>query len=170
MSNNLERKKVVVGEIKDKFEKATSAVVVNYRGLSVEDANQLRRNFREAGADYKIYKNNLVKLAIQGTEFETLNGDLTGPNAIAFGFEDPVVPAKIIKDFAANNPNLELKAGVIEGSYYNIDQIKEIAEIPSKEVLIAKLLGSFKAPISNLAYLLQAIVDKKDSGAEAAAE
>lgn len=170
MSNNLERKKVVVGEIKDKFEKATSAVVVNYRGLSVEDANQLRKNFREAGADYKIYKNNLVKLAIQGTEFETLNADLTGPNAIAFGFEDPVVPAKIIKDFAANNPNLELKAGVIEGSYYNIDQIKEIAEIPSKEVLIAKLLGSFKAPISNLAYLLQAIVDKKDSGAEVAAE
>ena len=170
MSNNLERKKVVVGEIKDKFEKATSAVVVNYRGLSVEDANQLRRNFREAGADYKIYKNNLVKLAIQGTEFDTLNGDLTGPNAIAFGFEDPVVPAKIIKDFAASNPNLELKAGVIEGSYYNIDQIKEIAEIPSREVLIAKLLGSFKAPISNLAYLLQAIVDKNDSGAEAAAE
>ena len=115
MSNNLERKKVVVGEIKDKFEKAKSAVVVNYRGLSVEDANQLRKNFREAGADYKIYKNNLVKLAIQGTEFETLSADLTGPNAIAFGFEDPVVPAKIVKDFAASNPNLELKSGVIEG-------------------------------------------------------
>lgn len=170
MSNNLERKKVVVGEIKDKFEKAKSAVVVNYRGLSVEDANQLRKNFREAGVEYKIYKNNLVKLAIQGTDFETLNADLTGPNAIAFGFEDPVVPAKIIKDFAASNPNLELKAGVIEGSYYDLDQIKEIADIPSRDVLIGKLLGSFQAPISNLAYLLQAIADKNTAGEEAVAE
>ncbi|MGB3367739.1 MAG: 50S ribosomal protein L10 [Acidaminobacteraceae bacterium] len=170
MSNNLERKKVVVGEIKDKFEKAKSAVVVNYRGLSVEDANQLRKNFREAGVDYKIYKNNLVKLAIQGTEFETLSADLTGPNAIAFGFEDPVVPAKIVKDFAASNPNLELKAGVIEGEYYDLDKIKQIADIPSRDVLIGKLLGSFKAPISNLAYLLQAIADKNEAGVEVVAE
>lgn len=163
MSNNLERKKVVVEEIKERFDRAKSAVVVDYRGLSVEDANTLRKNFREAGVEYKIYKNNLIKLAIQGTEFETLNADLTGPNAIAFGFEDPVVPAKIVKDFAANNPNLELKAGVIEGTYYNLDQIKVIADIPSREVLIGKLLGSFKAPISNFAYLLQAISDSKEA-------
>lgn len=163
MSKNLERKKVVVDEIKERFDRAKSAVVVNYRGLSVEDANQLRKQFREAGVEYKIYKNNLIKLAIQGTEFETLNADLTGPNAIAFGFEDPVVPAKIIKDFAASNPKLELKAGVIEGTYYNLDEIKKIADIPSREVLLAKLLGSFKAPISNFAYLLQAIVDKQEA-------
>lgn len=163
MSNNLERKKVVVEEIKDKFGRAKSAVVVDYRGLSVEDANQLRKNFREAGVEYKIYKNNLIKLAIQGTEFETLGADLTGPNAIAFGFEDPVVPAKIVKDFAKTNPNLELKAGVIEGTYYDLEKIKEIADIPSRDVLLAKLLGSFKAPISNFAYLLQAISDSKEA-------
>lgn len=163
MSNNLDRKKLIVDEIKDKFDKAQSAVVVDYRGLTVEEANELRKNFRAAGVDYKIYKNNLTKLAIKGTKFESLEADLTGPNAIAFGFEDPVVPAKIVKDFAATHKNLELKSGVIEGEHYDIDGIKAIADIPSREVLIAKLLGSFKAPVSNVAYLLQAIIDKKSA-------
>ncbi|SCZ82075.1 50S ribosomal protein L10 [Acidaminobacter hydrogenoformans] len=162
MSNNFDKKKLIVQEIKEKFEQAKSVVVVDYRGLKVEEATELRKIFREAGVDYKIYKNNLVKLALEGTDFETITKDLTGPNAIAFGFGDPVVPAKILKDFAKDHKNLELKSGVIESTYYDVDGIKAIADIPSREVLIAKFLGSVKSPISNFAYLLQNIIDKQE--------
>jgi len=163
MSKNLELKKQVVAEIKEKFEKAQSVVVVDYRGLKVEEADALRKAFREAGVDYKIYKNNLTKLAIEGTAFEAISKDLTGPNAIAFGYGDPVTPAKIVKDFAKDHKNLEFKSGVIENKYCDLEAIKEIADIPSREVLIAKFLGSIKSPVSNLAYLLQAIIDKNEA-------
>lgn len=162
MSNNFDKKKVIVEEIKEKFEQAKSVVIVDYRGLKVEEATELRKIFREAGVDYKIYKNNLVKLALEGTAFETLAKDLTGPNAIAFGYGDPVVPAKILKDFSKDHKNLELKSGVIESAYYDLDGIKAIADIPSREVLIAKFLGSIKSPVSNFAYLLQNIIDKQE--------
>lgn len=170
MSKNLERKKVVVEEIKDKFSRAKSAVVVDYRGLSVEEANELRKSFREAGVEYKVYKNNLTKLAIKDTPYEELSQELTGPNAIAFGYEDPVVPAKIIKDFAKDHKNLELKCGVVEGEYCNLEAITEIADIPSREVLLSRLLGSFKAPMSNFAYMLSNLIEKREGGEEAAAE
>lgn len=163
MSNNLEIKKQVVEEIKSKFEKAQGVVVVDYRGLKVEEVNELRKNFRTAGIDYKIYKNNLVKLAIKDTAFESLSADLTGPNAIAFSYSDPVIPAKIVQDFAKTHKNLEFRSGVVEGKYCDLDTIKAIAEIPSREVLIAKLLGSFKAPISNFAYMLSAVAEKKEA-------
>lgn len=162
MSKNIEIKKQVVAEIKEKFEKAQSVVVVDYRGLKVEEANELRKNFREAGVDYKIYKNNLVQLAIEGTEYEVLGKDLTGPNAIAFGYEDAVTPAKIVKEFAKTHKALELKSGVVEKNYCDLAAITEIADIPSREALIGKFLGSIKSPVSNLAYLLQAIVDKNN--------
>ncbi|WZL72643.1 50S ribosomal protein L10 [Clostridiaceae bacterium 35-E11] len=167
MSNNLEVKKQVVEEIKEKFNKAQSAVIVDYRGISVEEATELRKKMREAGVEYKVYKNTLTRLAAKETGFEALLGDLTGPNAIAFGYEDPVTPAKILNDFAKDHKALELKAGLVEGQYCDIQKIKEIAEIPSREVLLAKFLGSIKSPISNLAYLLQAIADKNEGGAEA---
>lgn len=163
MSKNLELKKQVVAEIKEKFEKAQSVVVVDYRGLKVEEADALRKAFREAGVDYKIYKNNLTKLAIEGTAFEVIGQDLTGPNAIAFGYGDPVVPAKIVKDFAKDHKNLEFKSGVIENKYCDLEAIKEIADIPSRDVLIAKFLGSIKSPVSNFAYLLQAVIDKNEA-------
>ncbi len=169
MSKNFENKKVVVQEIKEKFEKAQSAVVVNYAGLNVDEATALRKNCREAGVEYKVYKNNLVKLAIKDTVFEGLTEDLTGPNAIAFGFEDPVTPAKVVKDFKKEFKKLEFKAGVIDGTYCNEEEIVAVADIPSKEVLIAKLLGSFQAPVSNFAYLLQAIIDKNEGGETAPA-
>ncbi|QXM07301.1 50S ribosomal protein L10 [Crassaminicella indica] len=165
MSSNLEIKKQIVEEIKGKFSKAQSAVVVDYRGLTVEEATELRKKMREAGVEYKVYKNTLMRLAVKDTDFESLTANLTGPNAVAFGYEDPVTPAKILNDFAKDHKALELKAGVVEGQYYDVDTIKEIAEIPSREVLLAKLLGSIKSPLSNLAYLLQAIADK--NGAEA---
>ncbi|GKT34903.1 Ribosomal protein L10P like protein, partial [Aduncisulcus paluster] len=114
MSSNLDRKKAIVEEIKSKFEASQSAVVVDYRGLTVEQVTELRNKFREANVEYKVYKNNLVKIAIKDTAYEGLSADLTGPNAIAFGIEDAVAPAKIVKDFAATNDKLELKSGVVE--------------------------------------------------------
>jgi large subunit ribosomal protein L10 len=167
MSANLESKKVVVEEIKEKFSAAQSAVLVDYRGLTVEEVEQLRTNFRNAGVDYKIYKNNLVKIAIKGTEFEALAENLTGPNGIAFGMEDPVAPAKIIKDFAKDHDKLELKAGVVEGQYCNLEEITAIAEIPSKEVLVGRLLGSIKAPLNNFVYFLSNLSEEKGKEVEA---
>ena len=168
MSKNLEIKKAVVEEIKEKFESAKSAVLVDYRGLTVEEVTELRSQFRAAGVEYKIYKNNLVKLAIKDTQFEPLSQDLTGPNAIAFGIEDAVVPAKIVKEFAKTHKNLELKSGVVDGDYCNLEQITEIADLPSKEVLIGRFLGSVKAPISNFAYFLSNLIKEQEgNGAEA---
>ncbi len=168
MSSNLDRKKSVVEEIKAKFEGSQSAVVVDYRGLTVEEVTELRNKFREANVEYKVYKNNLVKIAIKGTDFEGLSADLTGPNAIAFGIEDAVAPAKIVKDFAATNDKLELKSGVVEKVYYDNAKIMEIANLPSKEELIGRFMGSIKAPVSNFAYFLTNLVEKKEEeGVEA---
>jgi len=167
MSNSIELKKQVVEEIKEKFSKAQSAVIVDYRGLKVEEVTELRRKMREAGVDYKVYKNTLTRRAAEETGFEALLGDLVGPNGIAFGYDDPVVPAKVLDEFAKTHKKLELKAGLVEGQYCDVDQIKEIAQIPGREVLIAKFLGSIKSPLSNFAYLLQAVIDKNESGAEA---
>lgn len=168
MSKNFENKKLVVKEIKEKFEKAQAAVLVDYRGLNVEEVTELRKQFREAGAEYKIYKNNLVKIAIEGTDFEALKADLTGPNAIAFGYEDPVVPAKLVKEFSKKHKLLELKSAVVEGQYCDFDRLNSIADIPSREVLIAKFMGSIKSPVSSFVYMAKAIADKKsEENAEA---
>lgn len=165
MSNNLDAKKVAVEEIKVRFESSKSAVLVDYRGLTVEEVTELRSKFRQAGVEYKVYKNNLVKIAIKDTPFEALSQDLTGPNAIAFGIEDAVIPAKIIKDFAKGHKNLELKAGVVEGAYCNLEQIIQIADLPAKEVLIGRFLGSVKAPVSNFAYFLSNLIKEKEAQA-----
>ena len=162
MSKNRQRKEVQVEEIREKFQKASSAVVVDYRGLNVAEVTELRKQFRAQNVEYKVYKNRLVKLAIEGTEFQSLEPELTGPNAIAFGFEDSEAPAKIAKDFAKKSQNLELKAGVIDGTFYDVDGIQLIADIPSREVLLAKFLGSIQSPISKFAYLLKAIADQKE--------
>lgn len=166
MSQNFENKKVKVEEIREKFSNAKSAVLVDYRGLTVDQVTDLRTKFREAGVEYKVYKNNLMKLAIKDSTFEGLTADLVGPSAVAFGYEDPVTPAKIIKDFAKENEKLELKAGVVEGEYYDTAKIIEIADIPSREVLLSRLVGSFQAPISNFAYLVKNIVDKRVENGE----
>jgi large subunit ribosomal protein L10 len=163
MSKNLELKKQVVEEIKEKFEKAQSAILVDYRGLNVFQVTNLRKTFREAGVEYKVYKNNLVKLAIKDTPYEALANDLEGPNGIAFGVADPIIPVKIISDFAKTNPKLELKSGVVVGRYYDSSKISEIANIPSKEVLIARFLGSIKSPVSNFVYFLSNLAEKKEA-------
>ncbi len=159
---SLESKKATVELIKENFDGAKSAVLVDYRGLTADEATELRAKFREAGVVFKVYKNNLVKIAIKETEFESLTNELVGPNAIAFGVEDAVTPAKVAKEFAKSHPNLELRCGVVEGEFYNLDKMLEIAELPSREELIGRFLGSIKAPVSNFAYLLANIIEEKE--------
>lgn len=158
-------KKGVVAEIAEKLQKSASCVVVDYKGLKVEELTELRNKFREAGIDYKVYKNTLVRRAAAEVgnmaQFDDVN--LVGTNAIAFGYEDPVAPAKIVNDFAKTHPKLELKMGFVEGEFYDAENIKKLAEIPSREELIAKLLGSLKAPVSNFVYLVDAIAKKQEA-------
>ena len=158
-------KKGVVAEIAEKLQKSASCVVVDYKGLKVEELTELRNKFREAGIDYKVYKNTLVRRAAAEVgnmaQFDDVN--LVGTNAIAFGYEDPVAPAKIVNDFAKTHPKIELKMGFVEGEFYDAENIKKLAEIPSREELIAKLLGSLKAPVSNFVYLVDAIAKKQEA-------
>ncbi len=161
MSKNRDLKVAKVQEIKEKFNSAKSVILVDYHGLSVEDATNLRNRFRAEGVEYKVYKNRLVKLAIEGTEFEGLKDELVGPNALAFGIEDAVTPASIVKDFSKKKPALELKSGVVEGVFYDRENMMKIADIPSRDVLIAKFMGSISSPISKFAYLVKAIADEK---------
>lgn len=165
MSVQKERKEVVVAEIREKLERAKSVVLVNYSGINVEQATKLRKSFREAGLDYKVYKNKLVELAAKGTPYEALANDLNGPNAFAISYTDAVAPAKMVKDYVKEFKKMELRSGVVEGVYYTADQVAELANLPSKEVLISRFLGSIKSPVSNLAYLLQGIIDKKEATA-----
>ena len=163
MNNNRTIKEAKVVEIKEKLEKAQAIILADYQGLTVEEDTQLRKNLREAGVEYKVYKNTLVKIAAKELNIEGIDAYLEGPVAIAFGYEDVTAPARILYDFSKDHKKLELKAGVVEGQFYDKASIEQLASIPSKEVLIAKLLGSFKAPLSNFAYLINAIKDKKES-------
>lgn len=161
----IEQKQVVVNEIKEKMEKAASVVMVDARGLTVEQDTVLRKQLREAGVDYKVYKNTMVHFAIQGTQFEGLEEYLSGPSAFAFSYEDATTAASVLNKAAKDAKNLEFKAGVIEGVVYNAEGMKLVAEIPSKEVLLSKLLGSFKSPMSAFARVIDQIA-KKDAAAE----
>jgi large subunit ribosomal protein L10 len=163
MNKNRQIKEAKVAEIKEKLEKSQSIVLADYQGLTVEEDTTLRKTLREAGVEYKVYKNNLVALAAKELGVEGLDAYLEGPVSIAFGYEDSTAPARVLHTFAKDHKKLELKAGMVEGTLYNKAEIEQIATIPSKEVLIAKLLGSFKAPLSNVAYLLNAIKEKKES-------
>ena len=163
MNKNRTLKEAKVAEIKEKLEKAKAIVIADYQGLTVEEDTQLRKNLRTEGIEYKVYKNTLVTLAAKELGIEGLDEFLEGPSAIAFSYEDVTAPARILNNFASDHKKLELKAGLIDGEIYDKDKIVQLASIPSKEVLIAKLLGSIKAPLSNLAYLLNAIKDKKEA-------
>ena len=163
----IEQKQVIVNEIKEKLEKATSAVLVDARGLTVEQDTKLRKQLREAGVDYKVYKNTMMNFAVQGTEFEGLKDYFEGPSAIAICYEDPTVAAGILNKFMKEAKALEFKAGVIEGTCYDAKGMAAVADIPSREVLLSKLLGSFKSPMGNFARVIQAIADKQPEAAEA---
>lgn len=163
MGKNREIKEAKVSEIKEKMEKAQGIIFAKYQGLTVEEDTELRKTLRDAGIEYKVYKNTLVTLAAKELGMDGIVSYLEGPLSVAFGYEDPTVPAKVLNDFAKNHKKLELVAGIVQGEIFDEAKVKQLATIPSREILIAKLLGSFKAPLSNLAYLLNAIAEKKET-------
>lgn len=144
-------------------------VLVDYRGLTVEQDTQLRKQLREAGITYKVYKNTLMNFAFKGTDLESMSSLLEGPNAIAISKEDATAPARVLAKFAKTAPALELKAGVVEGTFYDENGIKAIANVPSREELLSKLLGSLQSPITNLARVLNQIAEQ-GGAADAAVE
>ena len=163
----IELKQPIIDEIKSNLQDAQSVVLVDYRGLTVEQDTRLRKELRESGIIYKVYKNTMVRFAIEGTEFESLKDDLEGPSAIAISKPDATAPARILAKFAKEAEDLEIKAGVIEGTYYDQAGIKTISSIPSREELLSKFLGSIQSPIANFARVLKQIAEKQDGAAEA---
>ena len=162
MSAIIEKKKQIVTEIADKLKASKTVVVVDYRGLTVAEVTELRKQLREAGVEFKVYKNSMTRRAAETAELDTLNGSLTGPNAIAFSTEDVIAPAKILNDFAKKHEALEIKAGVIEGNVASAEEIKALAELPSREGLLSMLLSVLQAPIRNLALATKAVADQKE--------
>ena len=159
----VELKQPIVEEIKESIKDAKSVVLVDYRGLTVEQDTKFRKAMRESDVIYKVYKNTMVKRAIEGTEFEALKDDLEGPTAVAISKTDATAPARIVAQFAKENPVLEIKTGVVEGTYYDNAGIKTIATIPSRDVLISKLLGSMQSPIANFARVIKQIAEAKEA-------
>ena len=159
----VELKQPIVAEISELLNGAASAVVVDYRGLTVEQDTQLRKKLRESEVSYKVYKNTMIRFAVKGTEFEALVPHLEGPTALAVSKTDATAPARVLADFAKTADKLELKAGVVEGTYYDEKVIQVIATIPSREVLLGRLLGSMQSPIANFARVLNQIAEKAEA-------
>lgn len=162
MSSVLEQKKQLVDEITGKFKNSVSTVVVDYRGLNVAEVTELRKQLREAGVEFKVYKNSLTRRAAEAAELNGLADVLTGPNAVAFSTDDVIAPAKILNDFAKKHEALEIKAGVIEGNVSSVEEIKALAELPSREGLLSMLLSVLQAPIRNFALAAKAVADQKE--------
>ena len=166
----VEIKQPIVDEIKGYAADAKAAVLVDYRGLTVEQDTRLRKELREAGVVYKVYKNTMLIRAFEGTDFAQLDKDLEGPTAVAFSAEDETAPARILSNFAKEAEALQFKSGVVDGTYYDEAGIKTLANIPSRDTLISKLLGSLQSPVTNMARVLNQIAEAKGNGAEPAAE
>ena len=159
----VELKKPIVEEISESIKDAQSVVLVDYRGLTVEEDTNLRKQLREAGVTYKVYKNTMMNFAFKGTDFESLSEHLEGPSAIAISTTDASAPARVLAKFAKTAPALELKAGVVEGTYYDAKGIEAISKVPSREELLSKLLGSIQSPIANFARVINQIAESKEA-------
>ena len=167
----VELKKPIVDEIAAAVKDAQSVVLVDYRGLTVEQDTQLRKQLREAGITYKVYKNTMMNFAFKGTDCEALLPYLEGPSAVAISTEDATAPARVLCKFAKTADALEVKGGIVEGIAYDADGIKEVAKIPSREELLSKLLGSIQSPITNFARVMNQLAEKGGaSGCEAPAK
>ncbi len=162
----VELKQPIVEEISSIIKDAQSVVLVDYRGLTVEEDTILRKNLREAGVTYKVYKNTMMNFAFKDTVYEGLAQYLEGPSAMAVSTTDATAPARVLSEFAKKAENLEIKAGVVEGTVYDAKGMAVIASVPSREVLLGKLLGSIQSPITNFARVLNQIAEK--GGASAA--
>ncbi len=167
----VELKKPVVEEISESVKDAQSVVLVDYRGLTVEQDTSLRKQLREAGVTYKVYKNTMMNFAFKGTDFEALAPYLEGPSAVAISKEDATAPARVLSKFAKTAPKLEIKGGVVEGVCYDAKGMDAIAKIPSREELLSKLLGSIQSPITNFARVMNQLAEKGGAdGSKAPAE
>jgi large subunit ribosomal protein L10 len=162
VSSAIELKKQVVAEIADKFRASKATVIVDYRGLNVAEMTELRKQLREAGIEFKVYKNTMTRRALAEIGLEGLDEVFTGPNAIAFSNEDVVAPAKILSEFAKTHEALEIKGGVIEGSVASKEEIDALAKLPSREGLLSMLLSVLQAPIRNFALAVKAVADKQE--------
>mgnify|MGYP005764390411 CR=1 FL=1 len=160
MSANFENKKVVVSEIEELAKNAKSIVLVDYRGLTVAQATELRNEVRNAGGVYKVYKNRLMKIAFDKLKIDFPASDFEGTTAVMFHSSDEVAPAKIALDGSKKYGNLKLKSGYVDGKYFNIDEITALANIPSREVLVAQLLGLLTNPMRSLAVAVSEIAKK----------
>lgn len=161
----LEQKAAAVDELAEKFGRAVSGILVQYQGITVEDDTKLRAAMRAAGVEYTVIKNSLIGRACDKAGFEAMKEHLEGMNAVAISYDDPIAPAKILKEYAEKIETFTLRAGFLDGAVVDEATVKELADIPPKEVLIAKMLGSLQSPISGLAVALQAVVDKNGEGA-----
>ena len=150
----LKQKKEIVNGLSQKIKVAKSMVLADYRGLTVEQDTELRNALRKAGVEYKVVKNTMTKLAMKENGLEEISPYLNGPTALASSNSDPVAPAKVLSEFAKKFEKFELKAGVVEGKIIDVNGIKTLAELPSKEVLVARVLGSLNAPLSGLVTVL----------------
>ena len=155
------QKQIIIDEIKEKLERAQSAVVVDYIGTTVAEADAMRKKLREANVDYTVYKNTLVKRAIAGTKYEELAQVLDGPSAFALSYDDATAPARVLDGVMKEYKKMAFKAGVVEGVYYDAKGIEAIAAIPGRDELIAKFMGSIQSPVSKLVRTFQAIADAK---------
>lgn len=161
---NREAKEIKIQEITDKFSRAQAAILTSYIGITVEEDTELRKKMREAGVEYKVFKNTLASRAAKSLGYD-LEEYLAGPVAIAFSYDDPTAPARVLAQFADTHKAIQLKAGVVQGQIFDTAKVMELSKVPPKEVLIAKLLGSFKAPLSNFVYMLNAVKEKKEANA-----
>ena len=169
-------KVAMVQEIQERLSKSQGAVLTDYRGLNAAEITELRKRLRDAGVEYKVLKNTLTTLAAEELELEGLIPLLEGPTAIAFGYDDPVAPAKIISEFAKTNKNLEVKGGLLEGKILDPAGVKDLAELPSREVLLSMVVRGMQGPIAglvnvlqgnirNLVYALDAVRQQKEANA-----
>ena len=165
MSKNIEAKKGVVADIKQKFEKAQSAVLVDYRGLNVAEDTELRNQLRKAGVEYAVLKNTMINLAIQDMGLDEMKTHLEGPTAVAFGYEDAIAPAKVLSEFIKKSKKMAIKCGMCDGAYLDEAGVQALANTPSREVLIARIMGSMMSSVSKFVYAVEAI-RKKQAGEE----
>ena len=162
---NIEAKKSVVAEIKDKFDRAKTVVLVDYRGLTVAEDTELRNQMRKAGVEYAVLKNTMINLAIKDMGIDQMKSSLEGPTAVAFGYEDMIAPAKILSEYSKKIKKMTIKCGVCDGDYLDEAGVQALANLPSREVLIAKLMGSMMSSVSKFVYLCEAL-RKKQAGEE----
>lgn len=153
---NLEKKQQVVKEIEQKIQDATLVVFTDYRGITVSEMNELRNMLRMPGVEFKVLKNTMLEFALKNTGNAELADNIEGPNAVLFSNEDPVAPAKAIYDFIKKHKKLEVKMGMVEGKVINADQVKALADLPSREALVAQVLGTMQAPITSFVTVLDA--------------